>query len=55
MDWNLINVVLWAVGILIAVLLAFLGVKRVTRKKSQTANAKANSTIIQSGRDTRLK
>jgi hypothetical protein len=50
-----LDVVLWGLGIVIAILLAFLGIKKVVRQRTQTAKATKNSTVIQSGRDTSLK
>lgn len=48
------DLALWAIGILISVLLAFVGGRWVIKRRSQNAKASGSSTIIQSGRDTRL-
>lgn len=50
-----IDIFLWVSGIIIAVLLAFLTGKRVTKKQSQNAKSEKGSSIIQSGRDTKIK
>lgn len=45
--------VLWAIGIVVSVLLVFLGTK-VVRKRSQSARAGDNSNVVQSGRDSTI-
>ncbi|MDR6904267.1 beta-lactamase regulating signal transducer with metallopeptidase domain [Rhizobium miluonense] len=50
-----LDVVLWAVGILISVLLAFLAVKRIRKSQKQSVRAGKGSTVIQSGRDTNIR
>ena len=47
--------VLWGLGILISILLAFLAVKKINKSRKQIAKADSGSTVIQSGRDTRIK
>jgi hypothetical protein len=49
------NLVLWGIGIVISILLAFFGVTKIYNRKSQNAKADNGSNIIQSGRDTNLK
>ncbi|MFK4259109.1 hypothetical protein [Agrobacterium tumefaciens] len=49
------NVILWAAGIVISIALAFLGGRFILKKNSQNARSAGQSTIIQSGRDTKIK
>lgn len=49
-----LELVLWAIGIIIAIVLAFYGVKKV-RTSTQIQKTGSNSTSIQSGRDTKIK
>ncbi|WCL54290.1 hypothetical protein [Gimibacter soli] len=49
------EIVLWAIGILITILLAFIGVKKVNQKTRQRARTGDASVVIQSGRDTKIK
>lgn len=49
------EIILWGLGIVVSVLLAFVGGKWVTNHRSQNAKANGTSTVIQSGRDTHLK
>ncbi len=49
------DVFLWVAGVVISILLAFVAGKWVINRRSQSANASKGSTIIQSGRDTKLK
>lgn len=50
-----VDMLLWAVGVLISIALAFVAGKWVINRSSQNAKASKGSTIIQSGRDTKLK
>jgi hypothetical protein len=48
------SLVLWGIGIVIAVVLAFIGAKKISNRQSQRAKAGSNSQIVQSGRNTTI-
>ena len=48
------ELVLWSIGVVIAIVLAFYGVKKV-RTSRQVQKTGSGSTSIQSGRDTTIK
>jgi hypothetical protein len=48
------GIILWAIGILIAIALAFFGAKRISKNRAQKLNAKGGSTAIQAGRDVNI-
>ncbi|MEJ1118867.1 hypothetical protein V9K92_10365 [Phyllobacterium sp. CCNWLW109] len=52
---NSTEVILWGLGIIVSVLLAFLAVKKIRKSRDQKATARDKSTVIQSGRDTHIK
>lgn len=49
-----LELVLWGIGIVVAIVLAFYGVKKV-RSSTQVQKTGSGSTSIQSGRDTKIK
>lgn len=44
----------WAIGVLVTLIVGFFAVKKVIKSRTQTARADRGSTVIQSGRDTKI-
>jgi cytochrome c-type biogenesis protein CcmH/NrfF len=48
------EIILWAVGLIVAVIFGILGLRSNRSRKSQVQKTSANGFSIQSGRDTRI-